>query len=539
MLKFLISILFVCLLPWSVCADQTSTSCTTTDINTKIGLMSAGETLTLNCSVATWTSPITVDRAITITGNGPSATTITANSSQLMNVAIPTGTYTIPSFVIKNIGFAGDCDGASCFSIDGTDGGSQDFSVVVDNVKIRNMTTSNGNVFVLGWYSKSYGANKYTTTTSPRYVVFTRLDVDTTSLAKLIMYYGRNDSWLRDDLYGTRDFLFIEGSTLIFRSTDSGGRTIIDTDNGARVVGRYNTIYNGTFQSHDMGCYTSSSGNRIQDIYMNVMDAANASAVGVAMVGGTGVAHDNVISTGYTFPGLAAVYRADACGWPTKPPNTSSKMCSNFMSYCSATMGNSGSPCLGYWDCIGGTVAGDCLTTCTTDAECGANTCVRIDGNGTGGYPSRNQTGTGVYNGSFANTVAPWYWWNNYTTTEKTVLANPGFSGQYSDYISFDADIFKQGASFNGTTGIGVGTSRPTCASGCTLGVGYFDTSANTLYKLTAPSTWTAVYTGGYTCPHPLSGLTGGCSNSIAGIDGYNVSIGSATGATITGGTMR
>lgn len=92
--------------------------------------------------------------------------------------------------------------------------------------------------------------------------------------------------------------------------------------------------------------------------------------------------------------------------------------------------------------------------------------------------------------------------------------------------ITADIDYFNYDATFDGTSGVGCGTlaSRPACASGCTLGVGYWATTqscdtitpmvgvspstpiSGTLYKLTGAGTWTQIFTP-YQYPHPLRGL--------------------------------
>jgi len=75
----------------------------------------------------------------------------------------------------------------------------------------------------------------------------------------------------------------------------------------------------------------------------------------------------------------------------------------------------------------------------------------------------------------------------------------------------------------------------------------------NTNYFYRAPTTGERIYSGNpaqpvnqYTCPHPLSGLTGGCDNTEFGLAGYNVAGGTPSqtpvlhGATISPGvTLR
>ena len=129
------------------------------------------------------------------------------------------------------------------------------------------------------------------------------------------------------------------------------------------------------------------------------------------------------------------------------------------------------------------------------------------------------------------------YYWNNRLNLTgsliSTNVAGTATESLESNRVAPQAnmDFFTQGASFDGTTGVGCGTlaNRPTtCTAGTdafghSYGVGYWATNqsctdltgmvgtnhktpiSGTLYKCTSTNTWTAYYTP-YIYPHPLQG---------------------------------
>jgi len=100
---------------------------------------------------------------------------------------------------------------------------------------------------------------------------------------------------------------------------------------------------------------------------------------------------------------------------------------------------------------------------------------------------------------NFIQTPYDCYFFNN-TWNSQRINATEGVDthGTIQENVTF----WNQQDSFKGSVGIGVGpfSSRPVT---CSRGVAYWATDTHTLYKASAPNTWT-VYYQPYTYPHPL-----------------------------------
>jgi hypothetical protein len=158
-----------------------------------------------------------------------------------------------------------------------------------------------------------------------------------------------------------------------------------------------------------------------------------------------------------------------------------------------------------------------------------------VDGNTAGqqGWPCRDQIGRSTDVSTWVNygnpapaqASAPAYFWRNTQPSGEIPVnrscesADARCTRQNTIHISENRDFYTYRSSFNGTAGIGEGTlaNRP---STCTTGVAYWATDQGewnskqsgpdgTMYKCTAPNTWSVYYVP-YTYPHPLQGASSG-----------------------------
>jgi len=110
--------------------------------------------------------------------------------------------------------------------------------------------------------------------------------------------------------------------------------------------------------------------------------------------------------------------------------------------------------------------------------------------------------------------VSSSYYWNNTKNSDTQILAIEG--GDCCNAIAEDSEFFNYNASFDGSSGVGVGLYANMPTSNLSVGIGYWATDKGgnwnlknetdndgALYKVTATNTWELYYIP-YTYPHPL-----------------------------------
>jgi len=157
---------------------------------------------------------------------------------------------------------------------------------------------------------------------------------------------------------------------------------------------------------------------------------------------------------------------------------------------------------------------------------------------------SGNLTGAGC-----PQNVEPLYTWNNSGTNGTFTTAESAGVSQAVQNTDYFVDNLggNNSAATNSTGAIywGANSAKGTCTYG-SAPYAYFTTDTRSLYRCNANSTWgdgagnsTPYYTE-LACPNPLTGLTGSCNNSMAGVGGYpSGSPGVSSTGQVTGNMSR
>lgn len=440
-------------------------SCSTADIGSAIASASPGDTVAVPAGNCTWATQVNLGKEIKLIGAGIGNTNITCSNYR----CIYSGTGSGTNVRVSGFTFTYTGGGDEIVVMNGT-------GWRVDHNQFRGATSGGDAVVarsnVSGMHPSGLVDNNQIT------------NLKVVVLGSYAMLNENNQQhvlWAQNpDLGGGNSAVYVEHNTW----TANVFGNAVDSDYGGRYVFRFNTINNngsGANEGLYIEAHSVQGPNRASqrwEIYNNILNNTGGSIFEpFRMRGGTGVVFNNSIQGTWTYYEIAL---------------------DNVRSERGET--SIGSP-PGWCD---GTHAGwDQNTTGQT------------------GYACRDQVGYGydavLWNhspaGAWNQVKMPVYAWNNKKSDNTTELPFNQIGDDIGNAIQANRDYYNYNASFNGTTGMGIGTltNRP---STCTAGVGYWATDQGSwnksgsggqgvLYKCTATNTWTLYYTP-YTYPHPL-----------------------------------
>lgn len=487
--------------------------------------LQAGDTVTIPSGAATWSGvALLLARGITIKSAGnPSSnpTTITLNSG--------------------SIGWSGGFEGTSTL---------QNITFIT-NVSINVATTSvypiriTGNHFTNNSTNATIGLSNYALIDNNTFIMTQPSGIaiysngNGLSVAAFYKQIGWGELWSSDI-----EWNFIEHNT--FNGTEgyqaSSSPVIYDANGGGnKVVFRYNTMINMDQIVAHATCWSGvgNPGSYAIEAYNNLLIYQNGYTMRAFsnIMGGTALFHGNELQywgTGTAGNNICSEYNDGTWDWvcphnwqdsrtldTTHSCNTGSgwqhctesdqpnQWCSTTAggipgytqwTTCNATYDNcstlvgTGSTC-SVKKCLGGTNAGN---LCLINDDCaGGGTCSGYLDNASiaSGRICFNGTGAGGINTTTGlNDSAPMYFWNNWQFT-------------------CDAD------GTNCVKSARVEITKPTdnISDNCLVNTDYFNESS--AVSINGSSIGYTIAT----CPHPLTGLTGSCNSSVAGLSGYNV----------------
>jgi hypothetical protein len=261
-------------------------------VQTAVNSALDGDTVVIPAGTATWSSTLTIGKAITLRGAGVGQTIIKDGVSSV-DIMRWTLVANKPSR-LTGIEFqdGGRTSGQSFIEFFGsnTDGST----IRVDNCYFNNQRAG---IF----FHTCIGV-----------VDHNNFAISSTALAQAIRPYGTqwddptqlsgDKSWSDPPGYGSGQFLFIEDNTFTSSATSP-----TDSYEGARFVVRHNTFNNCTVQTHGTESHGRGRGTRVVEVYNNTWVGNNSNRFLGGLRSGSMLFHDNNISG---WQGAAAVFGA-------------------------------------------------------------------------------------------------------------------------------------------------------------------------------------------------------------------------------------
>ena len=410
-------------------------SCSQSDVQAQLNAATAGDTIVIPAGTCTWTSGVTWNKGVTIQGAGPTSTIISATTA--VEFFIIPWTVDGGNYRLTGLGLTGSVPGPSDIAVSGR------FATLrLDHLNIST-SSSRALWFGLQTLQETYLGYPQTHKALLDHIVFTPGDGGHI-FAEI---YGTNSAWMEDDDFGSDNYVFIEDSTFNYANANY---EIVDSEFGARITFRYNTVTNSQgVCSHDTGSTPRSRGTRLIEAYNNTFTCTLSGGCYTAANfnrGGSGLFYNNVLTGSYNYVNWPEIYRvmySDSwVGGGYCSQTGTRKICEDGLQHCSGGT-KDGYPCLTSTDCSGG---GTCPSdfSCTSNTNCmkpdgNAGVCMQVDGSNQYGYPCRDQMGRGKDDPATGVQVSlPAYWWSN------TLNGNPVnlyVQGVYQNYIQEGRDF--------------------------------------------------------------------------------------------------
>jgi hypothetical protein len=285
-----------------------ASSCSRADVGAAVSAAKPGDTVRVPAGTCTWTSKLQVNMGITLSGAGADSTILldgiprTNSNGRMIEVTIPTGQF------FRLTGFQFRYDGVQSAVYDGTIILSG-CSTTTANYRIdHNKFDRLANYGIRTW-GNLYGLVDNNVGVSNK----NRPLVHVTNANFPVNGVCTNDgqrgdtSWAQPTTLGTIQAHYIENNTW---TTEGAQYVMVDSIAGARVVVRYNTLYNTSVGSHGTETGGRQRGVRQMEVYNNTFVAPSGVPVDslIWFRSGTGVAFNNKI-TADVKAGLNAVVK--------------------------------------------------------------------------------------------------------------------------------------------------------------------------------------------------------------------------------------